>query len=936
MSTNIISPKSHSNKEESQQIPESPNAKKSLTMISPKKNLLRSNSETFIEEEVNNQEYIYNDLKLLDTPIKPSQRVNSNFESSISSTRKNSQIVNNAKADNERKKQGLDIKNLILFQVNKIHVKQESISDETNNSVDTRGFKLPLSPKKPKEVNSFKNKSNFSSLPHNYGRRNLSISPLNPIKEYPNNQNSPMLLPEKSIKTRRILDPISKSANYNNLYNSPLTIFSHSILAKQSMLSLNNVTPSTIPIDDKPIKEIFLIQPDKSPVRNTILPLNGKKKFVRKPHAKSIFENFTNPLLLEQIEPSNYMNDESDNSIKSESSPLQSRCQSTTNTTTLAQLNLGACKKKSQCIVFDNSPGKSSARAVSIRNSISTQGHPNNSKITHTGIFSSPQKVQTKIAEIKKKLTEPNTRCNGDMSILSDEYFGSDDGFPMEEEGEEVQSTNCQSQIKKVFMLKSVYEGRPATIFFSYPACCERARDTTRTFVLKPEEEKIYDLKYKSGYFNSVVKTFENAGFKRTSGAHWNAIWGTPNKDKIKELNKFQKFNHFPGCWQLGRKDYLWRNLSRMRRQFPLDYNFTPNTYILNSDWERFLQAKEDADSKQVWILKPVNAACGRGIKLVNKKSKIKKKKYYLASDYISNPHLINGYKYDLRLYVLVNSYDPLKIYIYDNGLVRFATEQYSTNNQSLKKKYIHLTNWSVNKYSSTFIPNKNTKSDDEGSKWSLKALIKKYNEIGVNTEELFGKIHDIIIKTIISAESSMLSSLNRIPEHRGNCYELYGFDILIDSNLKPWIMEVNVCPSLNLCSPLDKKIKVSLMCDIMNLLGYQPYDKKKFEDEIKKKTPGMESKKYQPKNIRDVLELNENNCLELLSAEDWNVLFEFDEEYYRRGDFERIFPLKENIEEYKKYFDFTRYNNALIWTWLKSKINFLEIVYKKIAHINV
>ena len=55
----------------------------------------------------------------------------------------------------------------------------------------------------------------------------------------------------------------------------------------------------------------------------------------------------------------------------------------------------------------------------------------------------------------------------------------------------------------------------------------------------------------------------------------------------------------------------------------------------------------------------------------------MKKFKNYLISDYIKDPHLINGLKYDLRIYVLVTSYDPLKIYIYKDGLCRFATEKY-------------------------------------------------------------------------------------------------------------------------------------------------------------------------------------------------------------------------------------------------------------------
>ena len=54
--------------------------------------------------------------------------------------------------------------------------------------------------------------------------------------------------------------------------------------------------------------------------------------------------------------------------------------------------------------------------------------------------------------------------------------------------------------------------------------------------------------------------------------------------------------------------------------------------------------------------------------------------------------------------------------------------------------------------------------------------------------------------------------------EHRNCFFELYGFDILIDENLKPWVLEVNVCPSLNSSAPIDRKIKTSLIVDILNV----------------------------------------------------------------------------------------------------------------------
>jgi hypothetical protein len=80
-----------------------------------------------------------------------------------------------------------------------------------------------------------------------------------------------------------------------------------------------------------------------------------------------------------------------------------------------------------------------------------------------------------------------------------------------------------------------------------------------------------------------------------------------------------------------------------------------------------------------------------------------------------------------------------------------------------------------------------------------------------------------------------MLNSVNKNPNHRSNCFELYGFDVLIDETLKPWLLEVNVCPSLNTSSPLDLKIKTSLLSDIWNIVGIHPYDKKKLRLDKKK-----------------------------------------------------------------------------------------------------
>jgi len=69
-----------------------------------------------------------------------------------------------------------------------------------------------------------------------------------------------------------------------------------------------------------------------------------------------------------------------------------------------------------------------------------------------------------------------------------------------------------------------------------------------------------------------------------------------------------------------------------------------------------------------------------------------------VISEYISNPHLIEGLKYDLRVYVLVTSYNPLIIYMYDDGLARFATDKFTLDESQFENRFVHLTNYSIQK----------------------------------------------------------------------------------------------------------------------------------------------------------------------------------------------------------------------------------------------
>ena len=132
------------------------------------------------------------------------------------------------------------------------------------------------------------------------------------------------------------------------------------------------------------------------------------------------------------------------------------------------------------------------------------------------------------------------------------------------------------------------------------------------------------------------------------------------------------------------------------------------------------------------------------------------------------------------------------------------------------------------------------SRSNITSSKWTLKAF-KEYMRNSRHTEReidlLFSKIHDIVVKTIISAEPLLWNGVEMyLPNtyqfdtssqidtkvKNNNCFELLGFDILVDEAFKPWLLEVNLSPSLNTDTILDFKIKGNLMADLFNLVGLQ------------------------------------------------------------------------------------------------------------------
>ena len=134
----------------------------------------------------------------------------------------------------------------------------------------------------------------------------------------------------------------------------------------------------------------------------------------------------------------------------------------------------------------------------------------------------------------------------------------------------------------------------------------------------------------------------------------------------------------------------------------------------------------------------------------------------YVVQRYIPNPYLIDGLKFDLRLYVLVTSCQPLTIFWHKEGIARFATQPYTMTKGKEMTSYQHLTNYAINKDSENFKISDSDIQAGTSSKRTLDNVYKRLQQEGVDIQLLKLKIADLIIKTLISVQPDLLHTVVR------------------------------------------------------------------------------------------------------------------------------------------------------------------------------
>ncbi|CAK0894049.1 unnamed protein product, partial [Prorocentrum cordatum] len=370
-----------------------------------------------------------------------------------------------------------------------------------------------------------------------------------------------------------------------------------------------------------------------------------------------------------------------------------------------------------------------------------------------------------------------------------------------------------------------------------------------------------------------ILSGFERRGWQRAGEEDepqdWDLYWASVgtvrqifNPETGVRLAEHQLINHFPNHYELTRKDLLARNIRRYRKErekfqqpdeasgaagahagppgggsgagragaggaLEDDYlppDWVPTTFALPTDYAIFVEEFR-RNPNHVWIAKPTGKAQGRGIFLVSKLQQLRKwsggsqkaaqssgeqipvfREPYIVSRYINDPLLVGGKKFDMRLYVLVTSFRPLKVYLYRAGFCRFCTEQYTSDVAEFDNVFVHLTNVAIQKTGEDY-------NDSHGGKWSVDDLMLYVEGTRGRAarDKLVSDMEAIIVHSLKAAQVIMINDKH--------CFEMYGFDILVDSSLKPWLLEVNASPSLSTTTAEDRILKLRLILDVLNLV---------------------------------------------------------------------------------------------------------------------
>ncbi|XP_017776537.1 PREDICTED: tubulin polyglutamylase TTLL6 [Nicrophorus vespilloides] len=435
---------------------------------------------------------------------------------------------------------------------------------------------------------------------------------------------------------------------------------------------------------------------------------------------------------------------------------------------------------------------------------------------------------------------------------------------------------------------------------------------------LNLKKYSVYGRNSQDGHLRHVFAVLDRIGFEQTDvSGDWDLLWAHDypfrvHYDILKNLKFHQKVNHFPGCGYLTNKVDLATSGLR----------YIPPAFKLPAQKDSLLKFSSENPEKK-FVIKNNDH---RNVRVKDLSEIDLNANDSFVQEFIDNPLLVSGYWFDIGIYTIITSVDPLRIYMYNgDALLRFCPEKYRPFDRNNLDKYVV--------------------GDDYLPTWEVPGLQYYYNELGFGMRDslnayllaegkdpsvIWSQIEDAIRIAVLAKEPLINDVVKRF-KSKDNFFEMMRIDFVVDQNLKVSLMEANMSP--NLSSAHFKPNQLLYEQVIFNLFGLIGIGQRLHKSTLASRSQEEELMQSAEKNIavmggecksdkcKECLSEECKLCKPCMSADIHEQLLLAHKEHLNRGDCKRIFPppmvpgedLPEDYDDYSA-------NNKIITRWFYEK----------------
>ncbi|KAL1513685.1 hypothetical protein ABEB36_003062 [Hypothenemus hampei] len=450
--------------------------------------------------------------------------------------------------------------------------------------------------------------------------------------------------------------------------------------------------------------------------------------------------------------------------------------------------------------------------------------------------------------------------------------------------------------------------------------CFNNASNGKGSFQSQKKTFWVYGKNIENGHLTEVYTILERLGYQKNQnpGNDWDLLWAHDYpfrtlQSELQFLKPHQKINHFPGC------GYITNKVELATSGLP----YIPPAFKLPEDKDMLLNHWK-AHPNKTFVRKNNDH---RNIKIERLTDIDMSKSGTFMQEFVDKPLLVSGHKFDIGIYTIVTSIDPLRVYIYNGeALLRFCPTEYYPFDPTNLDKYVV--------------------GDDYLPIWKIPALDHYYNHLGFGMRDslnaylrdqgkdpskIWIQIEESIRAVMLAKEPLIADTLRRF-KYKRHFFELMRFDFVIDEDLNIFLLEANMSPNLSSAHfPPNKLLYQQLLYNVLGLVGVgERIYKDTLEIRSKAEADMVVSTKHlmtYPEKCNS--ELCKNSCLSpdcqlckpCLSPETTGYLIEAYKEHLNKGDCKRIFP---PIESRERALDPVTDNysaeNQLHYKWFKGK----------------